>query len=192
MPDSFCGHSELCNLQFFSFLSQNPQSSTWKDPALSKLNRFCRDSRGLDQWVPVINLPKRWTESDNNVRAFTGSCTRFVFCFGWSLMPLRMRHEGIYKMQWMICFPKNPVIRSVGFVCPVGQVIHDFTSEQEEWLSTVFAVLPGSDKFAGNCYRKLNHTCWIRVLRVSWETGVCSTGIYSMKCDQTVGGQMDC
>lgn len=40
-------------------LVTNPQSSTWKDPALSKLNRFCRDSRGLDQWVPVINLPER-------------------------------------------------------------------------------------------------------------------------------------
>ncbi|KAG5275496.1 hypothetical protein AALO_G00120970 [Alosa alosa] len=40
-------------------LVTNPQSSTWKDPALSKLNRFCRDSRVLDQWVPVINLPER-------------------------------------------------------------------------------------------------------------------------------------
>ncbi|XP_028856281.1 growth arrest and DNA-damage-inducible, alpha, b [Denticeps clupeoides] len=40
-------------------LVTNPQSSTWKDPALSKLNRFCRDSRCLDQWVPVIHLPER-------------------------------------------------------------------------------------------------------------------------------------
>ncbi|XP_030647264.1 growth arrest and DNA-damage-inducible, alpha, b [Chanos chanos] len=40
-------------------LVTNPQSSTWKDPALSKLNRFCRDSRCLDQWVPVISLPER-------------------------------------------------------------------------------------------------------------------------------------
>ncbi|CDQ77177.1 unnamed protein product [Oncorhynchus mykiss] len=31
--------------------------STCKDPALSKVNRFCRDSRILDQWVPIINLP---------------------------------------------------------------------------------------------------------------------------------------
>lgn len=37
-------------------LVTNPQSS---DPALSKVNRFCRDSRCLDQWVPVINLPDR-------------------------------------------------------------------------------------------------------------------------------------
>ncbi|XP_045905747.1 growth arrest and DNA-damage-inducible, alpha, b isoform X1 [Micropterus dolomieu] len=40
-------------------LVTNPQSSLWKDPALSKVNRFCRDSRCLDQWVPVINLPDR-------------------------------------------------------------------------------------------------------------------------------------
>uniref|UniRef100_A0A3Q2VF53 Growth arrest and DNA damage-inducible protein GADD45 alpha n=1 Tax=Haplochromis burtoni TaxID=8153 RepID=A0A3Q2VF53_HAPBU len=40
-------------------LVTNPQSSPWKDPALSKLNRFCRDCRCLDQWVPVINLPDR-------------------------------------------------------------------------------------------------------------------------------------
>ena len=43
-----------------SLLLQNPQSSLWKDPALSKVNRFYRDSRCLDQWVPVINLPDRW------------------------------------------------------------------------------------------------------------------------------------
>ncbi|XP_041705374.1 growth arrest and DNA damage-inducible protein GADD45 alpha [Coregonus clupeaformis] len=35
------------------------KSTTWKDPALSKVNRFCRDSRVLDQWVPIINLPDR-------------------------------------------------------------------------------------------------------------------------------------
>ncbi|CAN9500767.1 unnamed protein product [Ophioblennius macclurei] len=40
-------------------LVTNPQSSLLKDPALSKLNRFCRDSRCLDQWVPVVNLPDR-------------------------------------------------------------------------------------------------------------------------------------
>ncbi|XP_058493409.1 growth arrest and DNA-damage-inducible, alpha, b isoform X1 [Solea solea] len=38
-------------------LVTNPQSLLWKDPALSKVNRFCRESRCLDQWVPVINLP---------------------------------------------------------------------------------------------------------------------------------------
>lgn len=41
------------------FPVQNPQASPWKDPALSKLNRFCRDCRCLDQWVPVISLPDR-------------------------------------------------------------------------------------------------------------------------------------
>ncbi|XP_060723827.1 growth arrest and DNA-damage-inducible, alpha, b [Tachysurus vachellii] len=40
-------------------LVTKPQSSACKDPALSKLNRFCRDSRCLDQWVPIINLPER-------------------------------------------------------------------------------------------------------------------------------------
>ncbi|XP_030629721.1 growth arrest and DNA-damage-inducible, alpha, a isoform X1 [Chanos chanos] len=40
-------------------LVTSPHSSTWKDPALSKLNRFCRESRCLDQWVPIINLPER-------------------------------------------------------------------------------------------------------------------------------------
>ncbi|XP_029938953.1 growth arrest and DNA-damage-inducible, alpha, b [Salarias fasciatus] len=40
-------------------LVTNPGSSLLKDPALGKLNRFCRDSRCLDQWVPVVNLPDR-------------------------------------------------------------------------------------------------------------------------------------
>ncbi|CAN9503210.1 unnamed protein product [Ophioblennius macclurei] len=40
-------------------LVTSPPSSSWKDPALSKLNRFCRESRCMDQWVPIINLPER-------------------------------------------------------------------------------------------------------------------------------------
>ncbi|XP_028284452.1 growth arrest and DNA-damage-inducible, alpha, a [Parambassis ranga] len=40
-------------------LVTSPHSTSWKDPALSKLNRFCRESRCMDQWVPVINLPER-------------------------------------------------------------------------------------------------------------------------------------
>uniref|UniRef100_A0AAY5L913 Growth arrest and DNA damage-inducible protein GADD45 alpha n=1 Tax=Esox lucius TaxID=8010 RepID=A0AAY5L913_ESOLU len=40
-------------------LVTSPQSSSWKDPALSKVNRFCRESRCMDQWVPIINLPER-------------------------------------------------------------------------------------------------------------------------------------
>ncbi|KAM9386018.1 growth arrest and DNA damage-inducible protein GADD45 alpha-like isoform 2-T2 [Pholidichthys leucotaenia] len=36
-----------------------PPSSLWKDPALSRVNRFCRESRSSDQWVPVIHLPDR-------------------------------------------------------------------------------------------------------------------------------------
>ncbi|KAK4819329.1 hypothetical protein QYF61_001162 [Mycteria americana] len=37
----------------------NPHASQWKDPALSQLMCFCRESRYMDQWVPVINLPER-------------------------------------------------------------------------------------------------------------------------------------
>ncbi|XP_067419449.1 growth arrest and DNA damage-inducible protein GADD45 alpha isoform X1 [Emydura macquarii macquarii] len=40
-------------------LVTNPHSSQWKDPALSQLICFCRQSRYMDQWVPVINLPER-------------------------------------------------------------------------------------------------------------------------------------
>ncbi|OPJ76942.1 growth arrest and DNA damage-inducible protein GADD45 alpha isoform X2 [Patagioenas fasciata] len=38
---------------------RNPHASQWKDPALSQLMCFCRESRYMDQWVPVINLPER-------------------------------------------------------------------------------------------------------------------------------------
>ncbi|XP_030017250.1 growth arrest and DNA-damage-inducible, alpha, a [Sphaeramia orbicularis] len=40
-------------------LVNSPHSTSWKDPALSKVNRFCRESRCMDQWVPIINLPER-------------------------------------------------------------------------------------------------------------------------------------
>ncbi|XP_004634042.1 growth arrest and DNA damage-inducible protein GADD45 alpha [Octodon degus] len=40
-------------------LVTNPHTSPWKDPALSQLVCFCRESRYMDQWVPVINLPER-------------------------------------------------------------------------------------------------------------------------------------
>ncbi|XP_075877093.1 growth arrest and DNA-damage-inducible, alpha, a [Nelusetta ayraudi] len=40
-------------------LVTSPHSSTWNDPALTKVSRFCRESRCLDQWVPIINLPER-------------------------------------------------------------------------------------------------------------------------------------
>ncbi|TNM97875.1 hypothetical protein fugu_014121 [Takifugu bimaculatus] len=40
-------------------LVTSPHSTLWKDPALSKVNRFCRESRCMDQWVPIINLPER-------------------------------------------------------------------------------------------------------------------------------------
>ncbi|XP_005998697.1 growth arrest and DNA damage-inducible protein GADD45 alpha [Latimeria chalumnae] len=40
-------------------LITNPHASSWKEPALSKVVCFCRESRYLDQWVPVVNLPER-------------------------------------------------------------------------------------------------------------------------------------
>ncbi|CAL8255518.1 unnamed protein product [Merluccius merluccius] len=40
-------------------LVTNPPTTAWKDPALGKVNTFCRDCRCLDQWLPVINLPDR-------------------------------------------------------------------------------------------------------------------------------------
>ncbi|XP_072294810.1 growth arrest and DNA damage-inducible protein GADD45 alpha-like [Eucyclogobius newberryi] len=51
------GVKSTADLDLHCVLVTNPQSSLWKGPALSKVNRFCRDSRCLDQWVPVINLP---------------------------------------------------------------------------------------------------------------------------------------
>ncbi|XP_069498039.1 growth arrest and DNA damage-inducible protein GADD45 alpha [Ambystoma mexicanum] len=40
-------------------LVNNPHASQWKDPALNQVICFCQESRYLDQWVPVINLPDR-------------------------------------------------------------------------------------------------------------------------------------
>lgn len=56
----------LDNLFFVYSYFQSPHSTSWKDPALSKVNRFCRESRCMDQWVPIINLPERWTLSCKN------------------------------------------------------------------------------------------------------------------------------
>ncbi|KAA0719031.1 DNA damage-inducible protein GADD45 alpha [Triplophysa tibetana] len=36
-----------------------PHASAWKNTALGKVNRFCRECRCMDQWVPCINLPER-------------------------------------------------------------------------------------------------------------------------------------
>ncbi|XP_072129957.1 growth arrest and DNA damage-inducible protein GADD45 alpha-like [Mobula birostris] len=35
------------------------QIAPWKDGALNKVTCFCKESRYLDQWVPIINLPER-------------------------------------------------------------------------------------------------------------------------------------
>ncbi|XP_040263973.1 growth arrest and DNA damage-inducible protein GADD45 alpha [Bufo bufo] len=40
-------------------LINNPHASQLKDPAINQVISFCKESRYLDQWVPVINLPER-------------------------------------------------------------------------------------------------------------------------------------
>ncbi|XP_073400853.1 growth arrest and DNA damage-inducible protein GADD45 alpha [Dendrobates tinctorius] len=40
-------------------LINNPHASQLKDPAINQVMSFCKESRYLDQWVPVINLPER-------------------------------------------------------------------------------------------------------------------------------------
>ncbi|XP_072524579.1 growth arrest and DNA-damage-inducible, alpha, a [Salminus brasiliensis] len=40
-------------------LVTSPRASTWKNQALWKVNHFCQESRDMDQWVPIINLPER-------------------------------------------------------------------------------------------------------------------------------------
>lgn len=46
-------------MDFHCILVTSPRASTWKNQALWKVNSFCRESRCMDQWVPVINLPER-------------------------------------------------------------------------------------------------------------------------------------
>ena len=58
-----CKLLKLSSFLPFSWFYQSPHASQWKDPALSKVNHFCRESRCMDQWVPIINLPERWTAS---------------------------------------------------------------------------------------------------------------------------------
>lgn len=38
---------------------QNPVDGSWEDAALEKLHLFCEESRGLNDWVPEITIPKR-------------------------------------------------------------------------------------------------------------------------------------
>ncbi|KAM4641663.1 growth arrest and DNA damage-inducible protein GADD45 alpha [Discoglossus pictus] len=40
-------------------LINNPHASQCKDTALNQVICYCKESRYLDQWVPVINLPER-------------------------------------------------------------------------------------------------------------------------------------
>ncbi|GLD74718.1 growth arrest and DNA damage-inducible protein GADD45 alpha-like protein [Lates japonicus] len=53
------GGTEREPMDLHCVLVNSPHSTSWKDPALSKVNRFCRESRCMDQWVPIINLPER-------------------------------------------------------------------------------------------------------------------------------------
>lgn len=50
-------------LMFLSPLvcQQNSADGSWEDPALEKLHLFCEESRGLNDWVPEITIPKRWS-----------------------------------------------------------------------------------------------------------------------------------
>lgn len=49
-------------LMFHFFPSQqNPAEGLWEDPALEKLHLFCEESRSLNEWVPEITLPERWS-----------------------------------------------------------------------------------------------------------------------------------
>uniref|UniRef100_A0A8C2TSQ2 Growth arrest and DNA damage-inducible protein GADD45 alpha n=1 Tax=Coturnix japonica TaxID=93934 RepID=A0A8C2TSQ2_COTJA len=57
--DQMCCYLSAFHAQTGLIPQQNPHSSQWKDPALSQLMCFCRESRYMDQWVPVINLPER-------------------------------------------------------------------------------------------------------------------------------------
>lgn len=38
-------------------LITNPAEGSWVDPAMEKLQRFCEESRALNDWVPEISLP---------------------------------------------------------------------------------------------------------------------------------------
>ncbi|XP_060761472.1 growth arrest and DNA-damage-inducible, alpha, a [Neoarius graeffei] len=40
-------------------LVTSPCASSWKNQALWNVHHFCHESRSMDQWVPVINLPER-------------------------------------------------------------------------------------------------------------------------------------
>eukprot|EP00063_Salmo_salar_P009510 XP_013984345.1 PREDICTED: growth arrest and DNA damage-inducible protein GADD45 gamma-like [Salmo salar] len=40
-------------------LITNSADGSWEDPALEKLHLFCEESRGLNDWVPEITIPKR-------------------------------------------------------------------------------------------------------------------------------------
>lgn len=40
-------------------LVTHPLASSWKTQAFRKVHSFCHESRCMDQWVPVINLPER-------------------------------------------------------------------------------------------------------------------------------------
>lgn len=137
------------NLHLYSF--QKPQSSACKDPALSKLNRFCRDSRCLDQWVPVINLPERWWLAVGSYHETTQSyCTVFVYtCLcrnpGLSLHCHKEddRRGKIDKMQGTRkSNPPAMLIRSMGIFFQAQRGRH----EQEAWLSRVLAMFTKNEQ----------------------------------------------
>ncbi|KAK1790707.1 hypothetical protein P4O66_014568 [Electrophorus voltai] len=46
-------------MDFHCVLVTSPRTSTGKSQALWTVNHFCQESRCMDQWVPIINLPER-------------------------------------------------------------------------------------------------------------------------------------
>ncbi|KAI2663511.1 hypothetical protein H4Q32_012054 [Labeo rohita] len=107
-------------------------------------------------------------------------------------MPLRMTHEGDLRNAMDDVFSSKPNDQKCGF-CLSGWTGNSWFHHRAGRMTQHCVRSAAKERqVCRELYRKLNQTCWIRVLRISRETGVRSTGFYSMTCDQTVGGQMDC
>lgn len=136
------------NLHLYSL--QKPQSSACKDPALSKLNRFCRDSRCLDQWVPVINLPERWdgTERSHHQshKLLHRICVYLPQLNPWTVFTLP---QGGWQEEENWQNARNKEILSTSNADPEHG---DFLSgqrarhEQEAWLSRMLAMLTRNEQ----------------------------------------------
>lgn len=104
---------------------QSPTSTLWKDPALSKVNRFCRESRCMDQWVPIINLPERWTWKKTTCER-TSICARSVV---WTLMDTLPSRDQIPKHCW---WGKNNLEKEKRLQCLHGRHLKD-NKREKRW-----------------------------------------------------------